>query len=69
LSKGGWGSDMAHGSTLKFKKDIVKAIELSRAYEMLFECTFLRILDYDGIYIDKSIKGWSARFMNEELEK
>lgn len=62
-------NDMAHGSTLKSKNDIVKAIRLSRAYETLFERTFLRILDYDGIYIDKSIKGWPVRYMNEELEK
>ncbi|TRM10704.1 hypothetical protein FH966_02665 [Lentibacillus cibarius] len=62
-------NDMAHGSTIKSEKDIIKTLRSSRTYETLFERTILKILDYDGIYIDKSVKGWPARYMGDTPEE
>lgn len=55
---------MAHGDMKLDGEKIVEALANTKAYESLFNRVFLKILDYDGDYLDKS----SPKFVQRPID-
>jgi len=61
---------MTHSSSSIDSDDKAKeAIRMTRAYETLFNRTLLKILDYNGKYIDYYTIGHPERSLLENIEK
>lgn len=57
---------MAHGA---FNSEKVRhMIAMTRAYETFFARIILKLLGYQGEYVDKSTKGWPTRAIDEPMK-
>ena len=60
---------MAHSSSKNIDENKTKElIRLSRAYETLFNRVFLRILSYNGNYIDYYTKGFPEKNVKKPIK-
>ncbi|MBS5934152.1 MAG: hypothetical protein KIC94_14925 [Clostridiales bacterium] len=60
-------NSMAHGDIMS-DQEIEKKLQLTRAFQTLFHRILLKILGYDGDYIDRSAEGWPKRNINEPMQ-
>lgn len=60
-------NSMAHGDIMS-DQQIEKMIRLTRAYQTFFHRILLKILGFDGDYIDMSAAGWPKRHINEPMQ-
>jgi len=60
-------NSMAHGDIMGDQK-IEKMVQLTRAFQTLFHRILLKILGFDGDYIDRSTVGWPRRHINEPMQ-
>lgn len=60
-------NSMAHGDIMN-DQEIEKMVRLTRAFQTLFHRILLKILGFDGDYIDRSTVGWPRRHINEPMQ-
>ncbi len=53
----------AHG--VEGAASVEQLVRFGNAYAVLFERVLLRLLDYDGTYIDRTTEGWPERALTE----
>jgi hypothetical protein len=60
---------MAHGSSLDYTdEERAKVTKLRWAYQTLFNRIMLKLLGFDGQYIDRTSEGWPRRHINEPMQ-
>jgi len=57
---------MAHGARYKSGTER-QLVSLTRAYETLLHRVLLKLLAYDGEYVDYSVVGWPQRALKEPI--
>lgn len=57
---------MIHNSFGNTDEQIGKMIKLAEVYKTFFHRVFLKILGYEGTYVDYSTLNWPKRPLNEE---
>jgi hypothetical protein len=58
---------MAHGYVPSNESEWEEMIRQTYIYETLFNRVFLKILEYEGNYIDRSIEGWPERNVDSPM--
>jgi hypothetical protein len=55
----------AHGGTVVSDEEMLALVRHALAYKVLFERAFLRLIDYSGVYVDRSTVNFPHRLVSE----
>jgi len=55
----------AHGGTVVSDEEMLALVRHALAYKVLFERVFLRLIDYSGVYVDRSTVGFPHRLVSQ----
>jgi len=61
------GSAGAHATLIDSDQKIAQAIDDTEAFHTLLNRVILKLLGYDGLYVDRSTLGWAERHIDKPM--